>query len=56
MARMKKTAHRTDNDGKLPPLAPRRPPDTRWGTAAETFAERFTLPKHPRRSGSYYGG
>ena len=55
MARTK-TARRTDKDGKLPPLAPHRPPDTRWGMAAEMFAERFTLPLHPRRPGSYYGG
>ena len=49
MARMKTTVRRTNKDGKLPPLAPCRPPDKRWGTAAETFAQRFRLPHHPRR-------
>ena len=38
MARTKKTVRRTDKDGKLPPPVPGRPPDMRWGMAAETFA------------------
>ena len=51
MARTKKTVKRTDKDGKLPPLAPSRPPDMRWGMAVEIFAQRFRLPCHPRRPG-----
>ena len=56
MARTKTTARRTDKDGKLPPLAPCRPPDSRWGMAGEMFAQRFGLPHHPRRPGEDYQG
>ena len=45
MARTKKTARRTDNQGHLPPLsAPTREP-SKWGTAKQTFLQQIVLPE-----------
>ena len=57
MARMKQTQRRLDSKGKLPPLGPPRQPDTRWGTAAQTFYQRVVLPDNPanQRAADYRG-
>ena len=57
MARKKITKRRSDSKGKLPPLGPPRQPDSRWGTAAQTFYQRVVLPDNPanRRAADYRG-
>ena len=45
MARLKHTARRSDDQGKLPPLArPKRNPMD-WGTAKKTFLRHTLLPE-----------
>ena len=55
MVKTKQTPRKSDSKGKLPPLAPRRRQEG-WGTAAETFHQRFQLPQDPQRWDVSYKG
>ena len=55
MVKTKTTPRRSDEQGNLPPLAPRRRQEG-WGTAAETFHRRFQLPQDPVRQDVSYKG
>ena len=50
MAKTKKTLQKSDVKGKLPPLGPPKQKDERWGSAAQTFAQKFEAPM--KRDGS----
>ena len=57
MVKTKTTPCKSDTKGRLPPLAPQwQKRGEEWGTAAETFYKRLTLPMNVRQGDVSYKG
>ena len=57
MVKTKTTPRKSDAKGRLPPLAPQwQKPKEEWGTAAEMFHKRLTLPMDVQQGDVSYKG